>query len=93
MSARPTECGDLEPESPSRALSAGAVERDHKLALQDVAILERVKCGALGKYLSGQDRSGRYRIQRDYLRGEGQYPRVPEETTSHRQPHRGALRL
>ena len=39
-----------------------------------------------------QDRSGRDRIQRDYLRGEGWCVRVPEETTCHRQSHRGAPR-
>ena len=38
MSARPAECGHFEPERYSRALSAEAVERDHKLALQNVAI-------------------------------------------------------
>ena len=42
MFARPPECGHSEPESSSRVLSGGAVERDHKPALH--------KCGALGKY-------------------------------------------
>ena len=46
MSARHTECDHPEPERPS----ADAVERDHKLALQDVAFPERVKCGALGEF-------------------------------------------
>ena len=68
MFARPTECGHPEPERLSQTLSAEAVERDHKLALQDVAIPERVKCRAFGEHLPGQDRSGRDRIQRDYFR-------------------------
>ena len=49
--------GHFEPESPSRGLSAEAVERHDKLALQDVAIAERGECGALGEFLSGQTRS------------------------------------